>query len=134
MRCSLWLALTGVLLVAAPVAAQGGPPATGSKSEKSSIPEGHKPPAGLCRIWLSGVPAGQQPAPTDCASAVRNRPGNGRVIFGEQVDRAKMPTRSYRPTDSAPSRSRTVEEQPPRGRGVEQPRGKGTTKKPDPLD
>jgi hypothetical protein len=37
----------------------------------------------MCRIWLDGVPPGQQPAPTDCATAVRNRPANGRVIFGD---------------------------------------------------
>lgn len=42
-----------------------------------------RPPAGMCRIWLENVPAAQQPAPTDCASAVRNRPENGRVIFGD---------------------------------------------------
>jgi hypothetical protein len=37
----------------------------------------------MCRVWLDGVPAGQQPAPTDCAAAVRNRPANSRVIFGD---------------------------------------------------
>jgi hypothetical protein len=37
----------------------------------------------MCRIWLDDVPAAQQPAPTDCASAVRNRPAKGRVIFGD---------------------------------------------------
>jgi hypothetical protein len=40
------------------------------------------PPAGLCRVWLNGVPASQQPAPTDCASAIRNRPSNAAVVFG----------------------------------------------------
>ena len=132
MRSALWLALSGVLLAAAPVAAQGASQSRGGKGEKSEIPEGHKPPAGLCRIWLSGVPAGQQPAPTDCASAVRNRPGNGRVIFGEKVEQAKLPTRSYRPTEPVPSRTRSVDEPPPRPRG-EEPRGKGSSKKPDPL-
>jgi hypothetical protein len=37
----------------------------------------------MCRIWLDDVPAAQQPAPTDCATAVRNRPAKGRVIFGD---------------------------------------------------
>jgi hypothetical protein len=32
---------------------------------------------------LDDVPAGQQPAPTDCATAVKNKPQNGRVIFGD---------------------------------------------------
>ena len=48
------------------------------------IPLGFFPPPGMCRIWLNDVPAGQQPAPTDCASAVRNRPANARVLFGDE--------------------------------------------------
>jgi len=35
------------------------------------------------------VPAAQQPAPTDCASAVRNRPANGRVLFGDESPKGK---------------------------------------------
>jgi hypothetical protein len=37
----------------------------------------------MCRIWVEGVPADKQPAPTDCASALKNKPTNGRVIFGD---------------------------------------------------
>lgn len=37
----------------------------------------------MCRIWVTGVPADKQPAPTDCATALKNRPSNGRVVFGE---------------------------------------------------
>jgi hypothetical protein len=37
----------------------------------------------MCRIWLDGVPASRQPAPTDCASALRNRPAKGQVLFGD---------------------------------------------------
>ena len=47
------------------------------------VPPGFFPPAGMCRIWINDVPPGQQPAPTNCASAVRNRPANGRVLFGD---------------------------------------------------
>ena len=47
------------------------------------VPPGFFPPSGMCRIWLNDVPPGQQPAPTDCASAVRNRPTNGKVLFGD---------------------------------------------------
>jgi hypothetical protein len=54
------------------------------KSKGGEIPAGHKPPAGMCRIWVDGVPAGQQPAATDCATAIRTRPSNGRVIFGDE--------------------------------------------------
>jgi len=53
------------------------------------VPPGFFPPAGMCRIWINGVPAGQQPAPTDCASAVRNRPSNGKVLFGDDQPKSK---------------------------------------------
>src|SRR6476660_5454646 len=53
------------------------------------VPPGFFPPAGMCRIWLNDVPPGQQPAPTDCQSAVRNRPSNGRVLFGDESQKGK---------------------------------------------
>jgi len=53
------------------------------------VPPGFFPPAGMCRIWLNDVPPGQQPAPTDCASAVRNRPTNGKVLFGDEPPKGK---------------------------------------------
>jgi hypothetical protein len=37
----------------------------------------------MCRIWINGVPANKQPAPTDCWTALRDRPPNGRVLFGD---------------------------------------------------
>ena len=54
-----------------------------SGASSKDIPASARPPAGMCRIWLDNVPAAQQPAPTDCATAVRNRPAKGRVIFGD---------------------------------------------------
>lgn len=42
-----------------------------------------QPPPGMCRIWINGVPANKQPAPTDCVTALRNRPSNGRILFGD---------------------------------------------------
>lgn len=59
------------------------PPATQGDKKPPTIPAESRPPAGMCRIWLDDVPAGQQPAPTDCATAVKNKPQNGRVIFGD---------------------------------------------------
>jgi hypothetical protein len=47
------------------------------------VPKEYQPPAGMCRIWLDKVPPRQQPAPTDCPTAVRNRPPNARVLFGD---------------------------------------------------
>src|SRR3954465_8702636 len=56
-----------------------------SRSSRSKIPPGQLPPAGMCRIWIDGVPPGQQPAPTDCQTAVRTKPANARVIWGDQT-------------------------------------------------
>ena len=55
----------------------------GKESPASGIPASAWPPAGLCRVWLRDVPASQQPAATDCATAIRNRPNNAQVLFGE---------------------------------------------------
>jgi hypothetical protein len=54
-----------------------------NRGKAGEVPASSRPPAGMCRIWLDDVPPAQQPAPTDCASAVRNRPAKGRVIFGD---------------------------------------------------
>lgn len=53
--------------------------------QQNEVPKEYLPPRGMCRIWLDGVPPNQQPAPTDCATAIRNKPRNGRVIFGEDA-------------------------------------------------
>lgn len=56
------------------------------------IPKAYRPPPGMCRIWLDKVPPKQQPAPTDCPTAVRNKPPNGKVIFGDDyVEKPRKP-------------------------------------------
>ena len=60
---------------------------------RPSVPPAYRPPSGMCRIWLEGVPASKQPAPTDCVTAVRNRPVNGHVIFGDSPERGKGKTK-----------------------------------------
>ncbi|HEY0777274.1 MAG TPA: hypothetical protein VGD56_04830 [Gemmatirosa sp.] len=77
-------ALSAVSLCAQTPNAPSRAPASGGKGAKDpDVPVAYRPPPGMCRVWLSGVPATQQPAPTDCATAVRNRPSNGRVLFGD---------------------------------------------------
>lgn len=58
-------------------------PLTSNRRTADTIPSEYKPPAGMCRVWLDGVPAGQQPAPTDCPSATQKKPANARVIYGD---------------------------------------------------
>ena len=56
-----------------------------SDKAQPPIPRSAMPPAGMCRIWLKDVAASQQPAPTDCAAAIRARPQGASVIFGGEV-------------------------------------------------
>jgi hypothetical protein len=51
----------------------------------------------MCRVWVDGVPPGQQPAPTDCRTAIRNRPPNGRVIFGDDYAKRESEGKSKIP-------------------------------------
>jgi len=47
-----------------------------------AVPVHLLPPAGKCRVWMEAVPAPQQPAPTDCATALRLKPANAVVLYG----------------------------------------------------
>ena len=80
--------------------AQQPQPKDSQKKGAADIPADARPPKGMCRIWIDGVPATQQPAATDCATAVKNRPANARVIFGDDysdsgkgkgADKTKLP-------------------------------------------
>jgi len=85
-----WIATTVLVASAAwPLAAQQG------REPKPRVPESFAPPAGLCRLWIEGVPASQQPAPTDCANAIRNRPPNAQVLFGPQRRGESMELRRF---------------------------------------
>lgn len=80
--------LVGVAMVfAVPVLAQGRP------AEKEAadivIPETAWPPAGMCRVWLRDVPERQQPAPTDCVTALRTRPRDATLLMGEPIQDAR---------------------------------------------
>jgi hypothetical protein len=49
---------------------------------EAAVPPQYAPPGGMCRVWVHGVPPAQQPAPTQCAKAVRVRSPNSHVVFG----------------------------------------------------
>lgn len=70
-----------------------------SRSAAQSVPDDVRPPTGMCRVWVDGVPPERQPAPTDCASALRNRPVNGRVLFGDDYARVDSNGRQARASD-----------------------------------
>jgi hypothetical protein len=50
---------------------------------EASVPTRYAPPAGMCRVWVGGVPPERQPAPTECAKAVRVRSPNSHIVFGK---------------------------------------------------
>ena len=59
------------------------------------IPYGHLPPPGECKIWIPGLPAGQQGPPESCESAMYNAPLGAWVIsrtdryYGLRIKRFK---------------------------------------------
>lgn len=81
----LLLPLAATLVALGSVSAGAGAQAT------QDVPKDMRPPAGMCRIWLDGVPPAQQPAPTSCPQAVRTRPENGRVIWGDDAAGSRAP-------------------------------------------
>ena len=82
---------------------------------KAVVPRTHLPPPGMCRIWLDNVPPAQQPAPTDCASAARNLPRNGRLIYNDEPRTPKLPpvVKSFKDPAAAPPRKAPDEPPPP---------------------
>ena len=87
----------GFAISTATLEAQGSP---------ASVPDSHRPPPGMCRIWIDGVPPAHQPAPTDCATAIRKRPVNARVVFGNEpagVERGLVPSHAVPAATPAPS-------------------------------
>ena len=90
------LTLAGALgaftaVAAAPLSAQG------ARAKQDSIPREYMPPAKMCRVWIDGVPPAQQPAPTDCPTAILKKPANGRVIYGDEKGKApeKLPVKGF---------------------------------------
>ena len=70
-------------------------PLRGQTSRVDDVPQGYAPPAGMCRVWVDGVPASQQPAPTDCNSAMRSRPARSRVLIGEGIPSGSLPVNAF---------------------------------------
>jgi hypothetical protein len=108
MKLSLAMVIGAVAVIAQPLAGQA--PNRSREKSGDDIPVSARPPAGMCRVWLDDVPVAQQPAPTDCPTAVRNRSPKSRVIFGDDYitkkDTAKKasgkapPIKGFAPTKS----------------------------------
>jgi hypothetical protein len=103
-----------VKLTAAVFAAALSSVAYGQQPQKVVLPTEMIPPPGMCRIWIKNVPARQQPAPTDCATAARSKPANADLIYGDDYVRRNpvargsattVPTRAGSPTQSVAPRN-----------------------------
>ncbi|NUO39559.1 MAG: hypothetical protein HOQ17_13680, partial [Gemmatimonadaceae bacterium] len=54
------------------------------RTTSTAYPDPRAMPTGTCRVWIDGLPASRQPAPTDCTTARRNQPRNSRIIYGSR--------------------------------------------------
>ncbi len=81
LRASPLIAIA-LLTLAAPVAARGQAAGAQAGETAITIPKSMIPPAGKCRVWMPDVPASQQPAATDCTTALRQKPANAYLVFG----------------------------------------------------
>lgn len=109
-RLSVVLTIGLIVATAAPGMAQQQAPKDSAK-KSVVIPADARPPKSMCRIWIDAVPAAQQPTVTDCPTAVKNSPSNGRVIFGgdftdtsktKTTEKAKLPPNIKGFTDVKP--------------------------------
>ncbi len=83
---------TALLTIACTTGFAGAAGAQQPRQRADSVPKAYRPPQGMCRIWLDKVPPKQQPAPTDCKTAVHDKPANGKVIFGDDyVEKSRKP-------------------------------------------
>ncbi|MDB4905266.1 MAG: hypothetical protein JWO05_50 [Gemmatimonadetes bacterium] len=64
----------------------------------ANVPPGQMPPNGMCRVWIDGVPAGQQPRAESCQQAERDRVrygSNARVIYGNSNSNGRVNGQQY---------------------------------------
>jgi hypothetical protein len=80
-----------LLVITALFPARGMAQSDKEKEKDAPVPKAYLPPAGMCRIWVDNVPPARQPAPTSCATAIRNKPPNARVVFPAGKGNAGVP-------------------------------------------
>jgi len=109
---ALGLSLVALVALAADASAQK---QTKTLGRRDSIPTEQRAPKGMCRIWLKDIPAAQQPAPTDCATAIKNCPPTGRVIFGDTEESKNRPKIDVKDLVDSKKAAATPPKKPPTG-------------------
>lgn len=61
---------------------RGGIEVTKANGRSFTIPPGHFPPPGSCRIWYPDEPPGQQPPPGSCSELERRVPAGAYLVYG----------------------------------------------------
>lgn len=116
--------IAGAQVRQSPAPVNQAPQASAAAQRRSadSVPTDYLPPAGMCRVWIEGVPALQQPAPTDCPTAALKKPANARVVYGEDPKARsgkgaeKLPVKGFTPLPAAIKRSPVNAAIPPTAR------------------
>jgi hypothetical protein len=82
--CSGGVAVRTETPASGPVSDSGAPEARPKKDTpaKFHIPPGHLPKEGQCRIWIPGVPPGQQAPAGDCGEMASRVPAGAWLIHG----------------------------------------------------
>lgn len=75
------IALSAVAVAAAAAPSQAQLRRT-TPTQIGTYPNANNVPAGMCQVWINGLPANRQPAPTDCATARANAPAGSRILYG----------------------------------------------------
>lgn len=123
MRHVLIPAALALLVVPTTTAAQVRP------GSRDTVPTAMLPPAGKCRVWITGVAPAQQPAATDCPTALRQRSANSVILYGPPLKSAgsgRFDPAVGRESKSEADERATVRVEPERARESERPREKNT--------
>ena len=108
MRGSIIAVCVAAVLIAPELVAQGNQ----REEQGVVVPDGAMPPAGMCRVWLRDVPERQQPAPTDCATALRTRPRSAILLFGDLSTEVKQPPEGAQASSPAAVSARSIFDEP----------------------
>ena len=58
---------------------------TAGAQRRDNVPPSMMPSAGMCRVWIDGIPLTREPPQTDCETARRTAPANARILYGSQT-------------------------------------------------